>query len=503
MNMFYTLVSPSSSGVCRFSYRNVGVLAAALLAMCAVDAHAQTWVNPDVTNPPGATQGWSIGSNWSGGAAPLAGVGVSVFRTGNLAASVLLDTQSNDVGVTSVNYGSHLLINSSGELRNGLSGRLDIGSGAASTVTVLAGGQITLADGVLGSNVRLQLQNGSTLNTAGVINHNVLTVQGGSTVNMTGGSITTRQGNDAIVVAGSTFNQSAGAIIANDLQLQAGGLYRVSGGSITTSSANSGLYFRSATVSVGSRFEVRGSGASLNFSSFRNNDTGVDIVRPTFAFVLDNSSQHISTINLAANGTSGATLRANADIEVSLAGGVLLSGTDSYTVIQRVSGTDTAWNNAASLTGLWVDATDNTSSSTKAQIKVGLNAAVFQGNLDALGDSPLSFGPATHGYVTLDGVGGQSFQLALDIAGGTLANFTSALTEAGIGWTAGTGDYEVILNLGAAISGGNYFAWDFSMIDNAMGLQGVEFVAVPEPSSFAALAGLGVLGVVMLRRRRA
>lgn len=485
----------------RFFSSRIQVSVAALSALLAVDAGAQTfsWANTDTTTPPGATQAWSIGANW-GGTTPTANSTVNAFR-GTGPAYIFLDTVTNAVGTTSVNYGTELWISSTGEFINGLSGRMDIGVNTASTVNVAAGGKITLATGTLGSNVRLRLQNGSTLNTAGVIDHNVLLVDGGSTVNLTGGSITTRQTFSGTQVLSSNFVQSGGDLVTSSVLITKGN-YTVSGGTITTNTANDGLYFTGGDTTTGSKFSVIGSAATINFSSFRNNDTGTGVVRPTFAFTLDNSAAHISKINFAANGNTGGILRTNANLEVKLKGGILLTSTNSYTIIQRVSGTDTAW-----LSGpgpLWVDATDNTSTTSKANINIAFNASASRGALDAEGPG-LDLGAAfNHGFVTLSNVAfDETLLLGLDISGGTLSLFTTALTQAGIAWTAGVGDYEVLLELAPSVSGGNYFAWDLSTIDATMGVQGLGVVSsVPEPSAFAALAGLAGLGFTGFRRRR-
>jgi len=53
---------------------------------------------------------------------------------------------------------------------------------------------------------------------------------------------------------------------------------------------------------------------------------------------------------------------------------------------------------------------------------------------------------------------------------------TNALTEAGITWQQGLGNYNLHIVLNPRVSGGNYFAWDFSDIDESMGLQGLKVI---------------------------
>ena len=500
MNTPVSLLSASSLVRARHGVRLAG---AATLLCGASSLMAQTWQNADLTVPPGPSQDWSVGGNWSGGLAPAANGTVSAFRVGNLAASIAVGGATNSVGAVSVNYGTQLVVGSTGELINGLSGRLDIGANAASTVTVASGGKITLLDGTLGGSVRLQLQNGSTLQTAGAINHNYVAALGGSTVNMTGGSITTRQTFNGVQVADSTFNQSGGTVTTSNIQI-ARGTYTVSGGTITTSGAG-GLYFAGSSLTAGSKFTVQGSAATLNFSSYRNDDRDAGEVRPTFAFRLDNSAGHISTINLAANTSQGGDLRATANLEVSLAGGVLLSGVASHAIIQRQAGAfDSAWNNESSLTGLWVDATDETNTTTKAQVRIGLNSAHLKGAFDAEAATPLSFGAASLGYVTLANVDtGSPLQLGLKVSGGTLSNFTGALTSVGVTWAVGFGGYDVVLILDPSVSGAGYFAWDLAAVDGAMGVTGIGLASpIPEPSAFAVVAGLAGLGLAGARRRQ-
>ena len=426
-----------------------------------------TFTNNSTTNPPGASQAWSIASNWSGGV-PLDGDTANIFRTGNLTAYTLLDTASANLINTYINYGSLLQVASGGvlNLRN-TDGRIVIGSNAASTLVIEAGGTVqTVNVGVQGAN-GISLANNSTLTTAGTINHHLITIGVGSTMNVTGGNVTLYRSFDSITVGG-TLNQTGGNISATPVISITTGTYRISGGSVTTTGTLTGLYFLNANATAGGTLQVVGSNATINFGSFRNNVTVASgNVTPTFSFILDNSAAHISTVNFAANGQTGETLRTNAKLNVGLNGGVLLSGTNQYTIISRVTGGDTAWQSGPG--PLWTDSTVSTNSTTKGQIKIALNGSADQGGLNYRGANSQDFTGAAQGYLDLSNVDAtQPMTMYMNVSGGTLSNFTNALTSAGITWGNATGDYNLVLTLDPSISGSNYFAFDLASIDAGM-----------------------------------
>lgn len=111
-----------------------------------------------------------------------------------------------------------------------------------------------------------------------------------------------------------------------------------------------------------------------------------------------------------------------------------------------------------------------------------------------------------------------SYQVgATDITSGTWTSLASLAynTPTG-GATLATLDGNLVANK-TTVSGSNFsvslapgqeiwFRWydnNDTGTDNGFGIDNVTFSAIPEPSSFASLAGLGILGVAALRRRRA
>jgi len=492
------------------------------LALASVaNAATKTWTNTSTDDPP--TQKWSTGANWSGNAAPVAGDTVNVYRSGSAAASVLLDYQTPQfTGIVDVDFGSTLLIASGGNLRFGTGGVLRIGGGtqndaSTSFVTVEAGGQInSSAAANTGANSALYVFNKSTLTTSGTINVANITVQRQSLIKLEGGSITTTNDNYGLLLTNSSMSQTGGTLNTARLSIDPTSTYTISGGVIAdnhTGASPKGLYFTNTPNSTsGGTLAVIGSAATISFASYTNDvdtsKTNGTTKRPTFSFTLDNSAQHISTINIGdsaqASGNNTQVLRQNANLALALQGGILLSDTNTYTLIQRgTSNTDSSgWFNQGTIFGsgsLWKDAT-----SSLTTIQIVLNSAQNQGAFDASGGTPLTFAAANVGYVTLSNVDtGSPLTLGLNVSGGTLSNFTSALSTAGIGWTASAPGYDLAITLDPSTAGSGYFAWDLSSIDSAMGLTGIGLIAIPEPATVALAFGIAGLLVVALRRRRA
>ncbi len=460
-------------------------MALALLFGGTTASHASAWSNTSKVVSP--AQDWSIGTNWVSSAIPgpadFANVstgGVAVISS-NVSILTLLLGNSTAGGSIYIESGGSFSVTSSAAngVRLGISG--------PSFLTVESSGTFsapnnTIAVGSAGAM--------ATVNSAGVVSSSAVAMQNTSVYNMTGGTLTTVSG---VSLANSAFNQSSGTVTANSIQISTGSVYRITGGSVSGGNTSSGLYF-GATGTIGGTIQVVGSGATgITFGGLRNPGTANT---QTWSFILDNGANHITPVTFTNNGQAGQGMRGGT-LSVGLQGGVLLSATNSYTLIKAASTINSA--DYSTLPGpLWTESLAN--SSKDVQITL---AGASLGSLDTSTSTPLTFAAAGYGHVDLTNTNlSQPLTLGLDVTGGTLSNFTTALTAAGISWSNGSGAYDLILNLNPSISGGTNFAWDFSSIDAGMQLQGL--AVIPEPSTFAALlSGLGILLVFRRRSRLA
>lgn len=462
-------------------------------------ASTKNWSNSDEAWPPGTNQEWSVGSNW-GGTAPVDDDWVRIARWNGAAWTstvVYLNTPIAAVADIYTYAGNKLYIGSSGIVTSKTA--IFFGTAAYSTrgdchVHVESGGQVMAgASLAVGYNSYMYVAPGaqvlpattfavnytSTVESAGTIVSTTLVVNSDSTMKVLGGTVTVIQPYDAIClgttgggVSPGTMLQVSGTVSTVELQLRPGGVYEISGGSLTGTGAQ-GFYFRWADApsgGTGGTFRVVGSGATnILFNGLRYL-TGFDRTNATYAFVPDNSSNHISRIIITTNGTSGATLRDGVTLNVSPMGGVLLSGTNVFTLIERPSGSaDTGWRVGPG--ALWTDS--KVDAGTTNLIQITLNNGVNQGLLHR--DGAIAFPATATGYVDLSRISTEEpMKLQLRVTGGTLSAFTGALTAAGITWKPGIGDYDVLLLLNPAVSGSKYFAWDLSGIDPAMMISGLE-----------------------------
>ncbi len=474
------------------------------LALASVaQANFISWGNTSNSSPPTAAQNWNIGSNWGGGNVPLAtdtgGIGnggVALVNDSETITAFVVGNSAAGGGLYIANGGSLTITDSNNPFRL-------INNGPVSG-TVEAGGTLSATSGTVGIGTN-STGAPATFTSAGTVSASYVTVANSGVYNMTGGSLTVSRTYGSLLLGGSgagTFNQSGGTNTngSGQLELSPGGTYQIGGGSISMGSTT-GLYFYGASSgSLGGTIQVIGSGATgITFGGVRYYNS-YDQSNSKWSFVLDNSTAHITKIGFSANGSSGAVLRTSSTLSVGLNGGVLLSGTNAYTLIQRPTGaTDTAWGTGPD--GLWTDTT-NTNGTSKQSITVALAAAADQGTLDATGNTALSFSPTAYGYVNLSHINlSNPLSLYLDVTGGTLSHFTDALTAAGITWASVSGPYDVALTLNPSVSGGNYFAWDLSGIDPAMQVQGAS-LSIPEPASLILLVAGGLL-MLPPRKRRA
>lgn len=189
--------------------------------------------------------------------------------------------------------------------------------------------------------------------------------------------------------------------------------------------------------------------------------TATDATAGNLVFAFDNSANHITTIQSHASDTQR-TVHLGAELRC----GVLPSGTNGYNVWEAPSFSTTA-GFLSTPTKLWTTSLAENVNGTRDAIRLQL-AGLSKGEADAVSMSELDFPGSNQGYVTLSNVLlSQPLTLGLDITGGTLSNFTDALTAANIVWSAGSGDYEVELVLDPAISSGNYLPGTLPGLRNA------------------------------------
>ena len=453
--------------------------------LCTSLLQAQNWANTDTTYPPGGTQNWTIGSNWAGGVAPATATTPTINGQGYALINSTVNTLAGFgvLGTGNVNRG--LYIASGGALTTTGTFRLSNTNGNT-TVDVASGGALTIGSHLLmnaGTGAFGRFTSAGETIVSGSIN-----VATQTQLYVTGGNLTSNRVGDvslSIGLAGSTKTdeglvvQTGGNVSTTStgwLALNPGGTYQISGGnlSITGNPSNSLFFANANATSLGGTFRVVGSGAqTINFSGLRYGNVN-DQTKATWGFNLDNSANHITKLNFVANGNANGYFRLGT-LDVRLEGGVLLSGTNSFVLLEAPSVTTLSnYTNSADYTGgtakLW---TQGRVDSTRDQITVTLTGA-GAGTLNYTGVNSLTQNGTAYGYVNLGNVTmSEPMTVYLKTSGGTLSNFTTALTNAGVSWSSATGDYDVALSLTPSTSGGTYFAYDLAKIDAGMTLTGL------------------------------
>ena len=421
--------------------------------------------------------------NWSDGTRCSNGVPSGNSATISVAAPVTLNSAVPNITTLLTSNGAQLNIQDGASLT--ASGLTHFGTAGTGSVLNFTGGTLTTVGGRVES-ATANLSGGTWNITGGYFQ----LTSAASVFNLSGtGHLNMANGWGMNAMAG-TINQTGGTFTngGNDLWIT-GGTYNLSGGTLTLTGT------RDIRINNGGALRIVGSGSSVSLNrhiyiSSAGNTTG------RLVFALDNSAQHNTTIQSYSFNTERAV-----NLETELQGGVLLSGKNNFDLWQAESFlTTTGADFRSTPDHLWTTSIAHNVNGTRDAIRIELATGQLRGNLDAASMNELGFTGANHGYVTLSSVDlSQALTLGLDITGGTLSNFTDALTAANILWSEGTGDYEVNVEFDPAISGGNYFAWDFSTIDSEMQLQGL--AVIPEPSP-TLLVAAGLMATAMLRRRR-
>ncbi len=375
------------------------------------------------------------------------------------------------------------------------SSQIRIGDNGYGLVTVNSG---TLSPGttlIIGGNSATMVGRADFVQAGGAVSATQVNIGRGtnptaSTYSISGGTLTApviQLGVDG--TAKGNFYQTGGTVSAStDIKVGLGanttGLYEVSGGTLDT--ARLMLY-------AGGTFEVIGSAGIINLGG-----SGLSVMNAAaqIKFVLDNSAGHISTIQ-----SEKTTQVRTGNLKVGLKGGVLLTGTNIFYLLEAPSLGVESWTSTPGY--LWTVGTANdVNGGTRDAVSITLDTDYLRGTLDAsIAKNHLVLSPSAQGYVALEGVAGNLLEIGLDFGENydldDLNLFKSGLTDAGINWTTGYGVYEVGLFLDPNVSGGNYFAWDLSDY-GTLQLYGIANV-IPEPSSLVLLT---LAGLALMRRRR-
>lgn len=448
------------------------ILCFALIAAGASSSMAQTtWQGTSAGN-------WTDSARWNNGVPSGNGAVISV------AAPVTLNTSVSNITTLLASNGMQLNIQSGASLTT--TGLVRLGASGARSTLNFTEGNFTTAEMRVGSDTGTGTAHfsGGTWRVNGAF-----MVGANSVLNLSGSAHLNNAPGTGMSSMNGTINQTGGTFTNGNNNLNiTNGTYNLSGGALNVTYAN-----RDIVIENGSALRIVGSGSSVSLN--RNIVTYTNSNRGRLVFVLDNSAQHNTTIQSSSFNTNH-TVR----LEAELRGGVLLSGKDHYDLLEAGSFSTTTGGFASTPGPLWTTSIAADVNGTRDAVRIQLAAGQLRGNADAASMNALSFTAASQGYVTLSSVDlSQTLILGLDITGGTLSNFTNALTAANIMWSEGSGDYEVNLLLDPAISGGNFFAWDFSSFDSGMRLQGL--AVIPEPSS-TLLVAAGLMAAAMFRRRR-
>ncbi len=342
-----------------------------------------------------------------------------------------------------------------------------------------------------------------------------------------------------------TVTMPAGSVVATTLNLAAktgatsgaptlNGTFNQSGGTVTATTVNLGLNTNAESPNLIANYNltggtlfattIQGSGATYGASTVRNltiNGGTLQNLAGGNLSVDGLATTATGRINVIA-GASGATFNADATRSITLGANTVLSGSGALTKsgagsLTFASGPTHTYSGAFGINAGTVFVNASLASSA---VTIGGGSLGGSGTVGAITLNSGSLAPGT-GIGTLSG---SSFtwnnggSLVFELSGLTSSDrlsLSGAFTKGtGIGFTFDFG--------GGGLDGGSYTLTsfggttfsqsDFVATNLGSGLVGsfvlgandltLNVSAIPEPSTFAALAGLGVLGCVSLRRRR-
>lgn len=399
----------------------------------------------------------------------------------------------------------------------------------------------TIDANVTGSgSVKFDGQNVNTIYVTGNLSHTGGTqIVGGTQVNLGNGTSRGSISGAIDLVGTLTLNRTDDFTLDNDLSGTGGSLQKVGTNTVTLTGNNTmvgtvGVYNGTLKLGVDMTSFTGGfyvSTGTLDLQDHAINATalhvwyGGDLAATTGTFTVANET----TFEYTGNNTVSAVLAGAGKLTLSsnLVGTVTLEKANTYTGVTTVNAGKLLVNGSTSASSV---VTVNSGGTLGGSGTIGGNTTIASGGSLAPGNSPglLTFG----GDLTLNSGSTSNFQIdgtargttydAVNVAGlttlgGTLAlDFSATIADGTLlnlfgGAGELTGDFSYITATGAytgsftndngywtLVDGGQTLA--FSSLSGNLGI-GVN--AVPEPSTYAAFAGLAALGLVVLRRRRA
>lgn len=427
------------------------------------------------------------------GAASLAAGGVitsGANGTGNLTINGGTLYGGVDIGAPSITVAGDFAVNvgtNSSNGRLGLGGPMDLGS---ATRTVTLGRTGTVSSALSATSIRFnQITNGPATSVANGTLRFVSDTVGSSGwvgVNIQNAANFTNNagltiGSNVITTTGTSSHFSSGSN-SPTLTVEAGGIFNTSDGNTASRSSNlAGLNGAGTVTNLDTDGTATNGGQSV--ITVGNNNTSGNFSGK----ILDGTTANTQL-------SLGLTVAATSTVALTKTGsGIqILSGANSYSGATTISAGTIQL--GASNTLPSASAISISSGGAKLDMKSFSNAS---DSLTFTGGGILAFDLTTPGNST------------------ALLSLTNSLTRGGAGtWTidlsgssGGIGDYKLISFAGTTFSVGNFtallpvgYAGSFALNSNDLTYS---VSAIPEPSSFAALAGLGILGFAAMRRRRA
>jgi autotransporter-associated beta strand protein len=381
----------------------------------------------------------------------------------------------------------NLAINSA---TSGLNGRLNIGGGtldlSGGTRTVSTGRFTTALNSLAGGLESIRFLQTSGAPVISVTNGNLRFVRGETGTSTDFVSVNFGTGTNFAAGAGLTIGQNVITTMAT------GSPFGTTAGAQPQVTVESGGYFNMSDATNARAPQIRSLSGSGTVTSLAKSAAPATSTLTINAQSGDTANFSGSIVNGSTlNGTLG-TAAANVTVAVTItgAGTQIFSGTNSYTGATTITGGTLALgannalsaNSAISLNNA-AGTLDMASFSASAASLTASNGATVSFNLGSAGNSTalLDLG----GDLTRSG----SATLNIDLSGGEIGLY-KLVSFSGTSFT-DVNQFNAILGEGLA---GNFVLNSGDLSFNV--------TAIPEPSAFAALAGLGALGLASLRRRR-